>query len=875
MNQLQTRLLNLIKVFDELCRKHDITYYLAAGTLLGAIRHGGFIPWDDDADVIMTRSNWEKFMENAGKDLPSDLHIHSQYNNIHSGAIANGITENNSTNIYRLHISNPEETGIQLDVIIMDPVPGDQDSVNEYLGALAKYHALTNLYYQFSLRTGHSLNFAHLWERAEKESLWTVTEEITKKAFNHNEDDATYYIQRDARASHIWKKELYGAPRYVVFEDAQLPVPSHAEEILAIEYGDEWAKMPKPGSLETIAHDHVVRDFDVPCKQMLSDFEVQIDRNKLLDLFVRRKEAWDNEADRKLYVENSLNRLAFAKTEMKYEALLKEVDLDKLILEEDYDKLSEILEEYISLQCNDLVLGTSSLARWEYTYHKENPMLIDIGDKGIKATILLLLHFDNRRHIRGLIKARRKIDRAIPEDLEEVFSLFEDICEAEKTKYSIDKERVKRIAEEWQDKVAEGTENHDEALIADFDAASPALIRRLEILDDLDDICRRNSIKYFLTGKALLQAYRYGKAVDPNTEITVTMLSEDSEKFIEAVNKEQPKNRYIDSMLTNQYYHRMGLRFCDTESTDYNVTVRGERFGIFINIDIARHPLMDQDVDSELDMLETGWEATNVTRKYSQKIKDAEALIEERIAIDGREETARKLFNDLLGKDKELDREKLFVKEYFEERLFFPIDYFQYENEIEFMGRKYRTMAFIERYLGKVYGKNWREKPIGKTVISPYRRVIDTSVRSDDVIAYIDNSNIDRDKIWNTWRESNRAYSHINSMSKEIDKYWELMQAVGERYRLAKEYNPKIEQLEELFNNYKFDELETELEDYIKSVKQYARKNISLGFNKKLEELADFCLRRRNEADFAKDNRERLKKAKWPEIDDYKVEERK
>ena len=149
MNQLQTRLLNLIKVFDELCRKHDITYYLAAGTLLGAIRHGGFIPWDDDADVIMTRSNWEKFMENAGKDLPSDLHIHSQYNNIHSGAIANGITENNSTNIYRLHISNPEETGIQLDVIIMDPVPGDQDSVNEYLGALAKYHALTNLYYQF------------------------------------------------------------------------------------------------------------------------------------------------------------------------------------------------------------------------------------------------------------------------------------------------------------------------------------------------------------------------------------------------------------------------------------------------------------------------------------------------------------------------------------------------------------------------------------------------------------------------------------------------------------------------------------------------------------------------------------------------------
>ena len=59
--KVQKANLILLEEIDRICRKHNISYMLDAGTLLGAIRHGGFIPWDDDADIAMRRQDWEVF----------------------------------------------------------------------------------------------------------------------------------------------------------------------------------------------------------------------------------------------------------------------------------------------------------------------------------------------------------------------------------------------------------------------------------------------------------------------------------------------------------------------------------------------------------------------------------------------------------------------------------------------------------------------------------------------------------------------------------------------------------------------------------------------------------------------------------------------
>ncbi len=67
--------LKILKEIDRICRKYKIQYMLDAGTLLGAIRHQGFIPWDDDADIVFTRKNYEAFMKVVRRELPDTMEL--------------------------------------------------------------------------------------------------------------------------------------------------------------------------------------------------------------------------------------------------------------------------------------------------------------------------------------------------------------------------------------------------------------------------------------------------------------------------------------------------------------------------------------------------------------------------------------------------------------------------------------------------------------------------------------------------------------------------------------------------------------------------------------------------------------------------------
>ncbi|MDR0430042.1 MAG: LicD family protein [Tannerellaceae bacterium] len=73
LRQAQFVLLRMFKIIDYICRKHDIKYWMCSGTLLGAVRHKGFIPWDDDLDICMPREDYERFIRIALDEFPDDM----------------------------------------------------------------------------------------------------------------------------------------------------------------------------------------------------------------------------------------------------------------------------------------------------------------------------------------------------------------------------------------------------------------------------------------------------------------------------------------------------------------------------------------------------------------------------------------------------------------------------------------------------------------------------------------------------------------------------------------------------------------------------------------------------------------------------------
>ena len=240
---LQKVLLVIIKDIDELCRRHNIQYYLFGGSALGARRHNGFIPWDDDLDIALLPEDYEKFITIAKKELDPNRYF------IQVGKI-DWPEDFSKIKLRGTHIREhgeyyvgPDSDGIFLDVFRLDYASNSK--MKRYIQYIfGKLLLIDNLKQRGYKAKSISKKLFLL--------LSTITNDgIIKKwkynqyyKYNSTPSDWVSRVLGETRLNNAFlPKAIFGKPVYVPFENTMLPVPEKLDEYLSITYGD-YMKLP-------------------------------------------------------------------------------------------------------------------------------------------------------------------------------------------------------------------------------------------------------------------------------------------------------------------------------------------------------------------------------------------------------------------------------------------------------------------------------------------------------------------------------------------------------------------------------------------------------------------------------------------------------
>jgi len=137
LRKVQKRELEILDVVDAICKKHGLRYWLCSGTLLGAVRHQGFIPWDDDLDISMMRDEYKKLKQILRKELPDYLYLRTESTRYYIPPFSKVLDSRTEIKETWIQPKYPPKNGIYIDII-------------PYENAFPKLRKIINFFYQRS-----------------------------------------------------------------------------------------------------------------------------------------------------------------------------------------------------------------------------------------------------------------------------------------------------------------------------------------------------------------------------------------------------------------------------------------------------------------------------------------------------------------------------------------------------------------------------------------------------------------------------------------------------------------------------------------------------------------------------------------------------
>lgn len=250
IHDIQALTFDLLLQFDAFCKKHNLTYYLCGGTLLGAVRHGGFIPWDDDVDVFMSRPEYDKLLALCAKNdgafgpdtkfaCPENGGFYRPFARIY----------NLKTHVQRKYNIPISGANVWMDILPVDGLPGDKESLEKlyktryYLNRLnficmwkvgaanRKLNAIKNgIYYIAARPLG-----VKFWCR--------VLDKFGRKRPFETSDTVGCLTGGRYGIGEAMPRSAYEVPAYVTFNGREFPTMSCYKEYLTGIYHD-YMKLP-------------------------------------------------------------------------------------------------------------------------------------------------------------------------------------------------------------------------------------------------------------------------------------------------------------------------------------------------------------------------------------------------------------------------------------------------------------------------------------------------------------------------------------------------------------------------------------------------------------------------------------------------------
>lgn len=244
MKELHDKILDVVCYFDSFCKEHGVRYYMMGGTALGAVRHKGFIPWDDDFDVFMDYSNYKKFLDVAKIHLNRELFYLQLEDTDEWPLFFSKLRMNNTTYIEKDVLGRKMHHGVFIDIMCLNNA---SDNIFlrrlQYISARALSIAALGRkgYITASKLKKLTIFGANVILRGwVKNSLLRFVRSLNSK----DTKCIGHFFGRAAFTKTSFPKSFLAQPVYMSFENLKLPVPQNYDGYLSTRFGCDYMAPP-------------------------------------------------------------------------------------------------------------------------------------------------------------------------------------------------------------------------------------------------------------------------------------------------------------------------------------------------------------------------------------------------------------------------------------------------------------------------------------------------------------------------------------------------------------------------------------------------------------------------------------------------------